>query len=197
MRTPFIVSLLLAQAILSEASEQFYRARPRRELDNRKEDDKDNWEASAISIRSSFDTIIGDNDEDNEMMFRGPRGPQRPLGPRGPRGRSGSLRGPTAPKGPKGPRGRDGPEGPKGPKGRDGGAEAEATTEAPAEGEAAAEGETAAETGDTVAFGVDGGSEVVALTLGGGADEAGAEKTGSGDLDGEKGEDFELTINKD
>ena len=89
MRTPFIVSLLLAQAILSEASEQYYRARPRRELDNRKEEDSDNWEASAVSIRSSFDTILGDNDEDNEMMFRGPRGPQRPLGPRGPRGRPG------------------------------------------------------------------------------------------------------------
>ena len=172
MRTPFIVSLLLAQAILSEASEQYYRARPRRELDNRREEDDDNWEASAVSIRSSFDTILGDNDEDNEMMFRGPRGPQKPRGPRGPRGRSASLRGPTAPKGPQGPRGRDGPEGPKG---RDGGAEAEATTEAPAEGQAAAQGETAAETGDTVAFGVDGGSEVVAMTLGGVADEAGAE----------------------
>ena len=186
MRTPFIVSLLLAQAILSEASEQFYRTRrPRRERSNRKEDDKDNWEASAISIRSSFDTIIGDNDEDNEMMFRGPRGPQRPRGPRGPRGRSGgSYSGPTSPRGPRGP---------DGPKGRDGGEEqaTDADAEATAEGEAAADGETAQESGDTVAFGVNPDSQVVQMTLGGG------EAKESGDANGEDDGDLELNINED
>ena len=187
MRTPFIVSLLLAQAILSEASEQFYRnRRPRRERTNRKEDDGDNWEASAISIRSSFDTIIGDNDEDNEMMFRGPRGPQRPRGPRGPRGRSGSYSGPTSPRGPRGP---------EGPKGRDGGEEAskDADAETPAEGEAAAEGETAKDSGDTVAFGVNPASQVVQMSIGG---EAGAE-SGSGNAEGEDDGDLELSINED
>ena len=190
MRTPFIVSLLLAQAILSEASEQFYRTRrPRRERSNRKEDDKDNWEASAISIRSSFDTIIGDNDEDNEMMFRGPRGPSRPRGPRGPRGRSGSYSGPS------GPRGPSGPEGPKGPRGRSGGEEEakDADAETKAEGEAAAEGETAKESGDTVAFGVNPDSQVVQMTLGG---EAGADAK-SGDAAGEDDGDLELSINED
>lgn len=189
MRTPFIVSLLLAQAILSEATEQFYRTRrPRRERPNRKEEDEDNWEASAISIRSSFDTIIGDNDEDNELMFRGPRGPQRPRGPRGPRGRSGgSYSGPTGPRGPRGP------EGPDGPKGRDGGEEkaTDADAEATAEGEAAADGETAQESGDTVAFGVNPDSQVVQMTLGGG--EAGE----SGDANGEDDGDLELNINED
>lgn len=186
MRTPFIVSLLLAQAILSEASEQFYRnRRPRRELSNRKEDDSDNWEASAISIRSSFDTIIGDNDEDNEMMFRGPRGPQRPRGPRGPRGRSGSYSGPTSPRGPRGP---------EGPKGRDGEEAAkDADAETPAEGEAAADGETAIDSGDTVAFGVNPVSQVVQMTLGG---EAGAE-SGSGNAESEDDGDLELAISED
>ena len=190
MRTPFIVSLLLAQAILSEATEQFYRTRrPRRERPNRKEEDEDNWEASAISIRSSFDTIIGDNDEDNEMMFgRGPRGPQRPRGPRGPRGRSGGSY-----SGPAGPRGPRGPEGPDGPKGRDSGEEnaTDADAEATAEGEAAADGETAQESGDTVAFGVNPDSQVVQMTLGGG--EAGE----SGDAAGEDDGDLELSINED
>mmetsp|Transcript_3027 Transcript_3027/g.3550 ORF Transcript_3027/g.3550 Transcript_3027/m.3550 type:complete len:440 (+) Transcript_3027:282-1601(+) len=119
MRTPFIVSLIAMQALLSRAQFQMVDS-----LDN----DDSNWEAGEESI-SSFDDFFNSppDDEEKDSVSRfgrpsgpsGPRVPNRPSGPSGPRGPSGPSgpRGPTGPSGPSGPKGPSGPSRPTGPKG--------------------------------------------------------------------------------
>ena len=107
-----------------------------------------------MGIRSSFDKVFGDSNEEKEddSIFGRLKGPTGPRGPRGPSGRSGR---PTAPggrtsiTGPSGPRGRSGPEKPDGPRGAAGRAGEQAVEAIAAEGEEVDLDSIAADIGET------------------------------------------------